>query len=53
MTNPVDAAVAWLTAPGPPNWVFVLALLTAPAYWSEKVRKRVTPLLDRYLPKRE
>jgi len=53
MTDPVAAAMDWLTAPGPPNWLFLLALLTAPAYWSDKVRSRVTPLLDTYLPGRE
>ena len=34
MSELVDAAVNWLASDGPPNWLFVLALLTAPAKWS-------------------
>ncbi|WP_143103899.1 hypothetical protein [Halorubrum sodomense] len=35
----IDAAVEWAVAPGPPNWMFALALLTHPKVWSgEAVR---------------
>jgi len=38
------AAVEWATATGPPNWLFVLALLTHPKTWSgaavQMVRRR-------------
>jgi len=51
--DPVAAAAEWAASPGPPNWVFVLAIVTAPAYWSESVRGRVRPLLDRLLPKEQ
>lgn len=43
-------AVEWLGAPGPPNWMFLVALLTQAAYWSQRIRERVVPLLDSYLP---
>jgi len=29
-----ESAIAWATSAGVPNWLFVLALLTAPARWS-------------------
>jgi len=34
MSELVQAAVEWAAANGPPNWVFILALLTAPARWT-------------------
>lgn len=40
-----EPAVQWATADGPPNWMFVLALLTTPAMWS----RRVTALAKRRL----
>jgi len=46
----VAAATEWLAAPGPPNWVFVTAVVTAPAYWSETVRGRLGPLVDQLIP---
>jgi len=51
VTDPVAAAVEWAAAPGPPNWVFVMAIVTAPAYWSDTVRSRVGGLLDRLAPR--
>ena len=30
----LEPAVEWARASGPPNWLFVLALLTAPRQWS-------------------
>lgn len=30
----IGPAIDWATTAGPPNWVFVLALLTRPARWS-------------------
>jgi hypothetical protein len=47
MSEFATVAVEWLTRPGPPNWVFLLALLTAPAYWSEKAMRRVSELLEK------
>lgn len=46
----IDPAVEWATANGPPNWVFVVALLSAPHLWAAQIKDRVTPLLDQYLP---
>ncbi len=50
MSELVARAVEWAASPGPPNWVFVMAIVTAPAYWSETARSRVRPLLDKVLP---
>jgi len=49
----IAAALEWAIAAGPPNWVFVLAVVTSPATWSNAVRKRLRPLLDRVLPGKE
>jgi len=49
--TPIDAALDWAVASGPPNWVFVLALLTSPARWSSAtvaiVRSRLLDVDDR------
>ena len=41
----IDAAADWAAATGPPNWAFVLALLTHPKVWSgaavRTVKKRL------------
>lgn len=29
-----EAAIEWAASRGPPNWLFVLALLTRPASWT-------------------
>lgn len=50
--NPLGAVVEWAVSNGPPNWVFVLALITHPATWSDAALKRLRPLLDRVLPAR-
>jgi hypothetical protein len=34
---PVDAALEWAVATGPPNWLFVVALLTRPSTWTSTV----------------
>lgn len=46
----IDGAVQWATDHGPPNWVFVVALLTHPTYWAKQFKARVQPVFDRYLP---
>lgn len=43
-------AVDFLAADIVPVWVFLVALLTQAAYWSNMIKKRVAPVLDRYLP---
>lgn len=53
MSNLIAETVAWLAATGPPNGVFVIALLTHPAIWSDEAVRRLRPLLDRVLPKRK
>jgi len=53
MADLIGAAFEWAVSAGPPNWVFVLALITTPATWSNMVRKRIRPLLDRMLPGKE
>lgn len=50
MSGLVAATVDWLTAEGPPNGVLVLALLTHPSTWSDAVRERLRPLIDRVFP---
>lgn len=38
MTHPaLEAAAQWAARPGPPNWVFVVALLTTAYRWSNFV----------------
>lgn len=46
----LDALRAWLTATGAPNWVVLVALLTSPWTWSERIRKRLGGVLDRVMP---
>lgn len=41
MTEVLRAALAWAAADGPPNAVFVVALLTSPARWSRWAADRV------------
>jgi len=50
MPDLLASAVEWLASTGAPNWVVVVALLTQPSTWSDAVRSRVRPLLDRFLP---
>lgn len=50
MPGVIQPAIDWATANGPPNWVFVLALLTAPHLWAKQIKDRLTPLVDRWLP---
>jgi hypothetical protein len=35
----IDALPAWFYQSGPPNWVFLVALLTAPARWAGYARR--------------
>lgn len=41
--------LAWL-AHDVPLWAFLLALLTSPSKWAQRLSDRVDPLLDRVLP---
>jgi len=41
MTDPATAAFEWAARAGPPNVVFVLALLTRPSTWSKKAMQIV------------
>lgn len=41
-------AVEWAVQHGPPNWVFVVALLTRPAVWAKYVKKAVRHVYDNY-----
>lgn len=50
MPGMIEGAVAWMTQTGPPNWVFLVALLTAPHLWARRIKSRLTPLLNRVLP---
>jgi len=45
----VQPATDWATANGPPNWVFVVALLTTPHLWASRISAVGTRLIDRYL----
>jgi len=49
MSDPVTVAVEWLAATGAPNWLVLVALVTNLSFWSQRVRARVGPLLDRVL----
>lgn len=42
----LDPVVEWATAPGPPNLLFVVALLTAPHLWSRYVKRTVRELYE-------
>lgn len=53
MSDLVTVAVEWLSATGAPNWIVLVALLTSPWTWADKIRKRVGPLLDSVLPSGE
>lgn len=50
MSELIGSGVEFLSRRSVPVWMFLVALLTSPAYWSNAVRKRATPLVDRYLP---
>jgi len=45
MGDVVAAAADWAASSGPPNAVFVVALLTAPWRWSKWARDRVGAFL--------
>lgn len=44
MINPL---IDWATSNGPPNWVFVAALLTSPHMWSQYVKQAASEFYDR------
>ena len=50
MSDAVTAAAEWAARPGPPNWVFSLAVLTSPAIWSNAARDRVAGALSAFGP---
>ena len=35
---PIESLVDWATRPGPPNWIFIVALLSTPHLWSRYVK---------------
>lgn len=41
MADALAAAAEWAAREGPPNLVFILALLTSPARWSRWARDRL------------
>jgi len=45
----IDSAVAWGLEPGPPNWIFVVALLSTPHLWSRYAKESASRLFERYL----
>lgn len=49
----VAPAVDFLAADIVPVWMFLLALLTQAAYWSERIKARVGPVLDSVFPGEE
>jgi len=50
MNELVTVTVEWATNTDVPNALLVLALLTSPATWSERVSGRLGSLLDRATP---
>lgn len=49
MGDLLAVTVAWLAADGAPNGLVVLAMLTRPSVWSERVTRVVQNLLPRSL----
>ena len=45
----LEPAIDWATRAGPPNWVFVVALLSAPHLWSRYVKRAAKDVYARYL----
>lgn len=41
--------LAWLTQPVP-LWALLIAMLTNPYAWSDRITSRLTPLLNKLLP---
>lgn len=39
MTELLEPLLEWATKPGPPNWVFVVAILTAPHLWTKYIKE--------------
>lgn len=44
----IEPAVEWAQQPGPPNWVFVAALLSTPHLWAGYVKRGGRHLWNRY-----
>lgn len=44
----MENALNWAQANGPPNWLFVVALLTAPRLWAEYIKKAVSDYYERH-----
>jgi hypothetical protein len=42
----LESAIEWATRPGPPNWVFVVAILTAPKVWSKYIHRLARKLYE-------
>jgi len=41
MSEPMTAAIEWMARNGPPNWVFIVAVLTRPMAWSRYIMQLV------------
>lgn len=50
MNEVATVTVEWATNTDVPNALLVLALLTSPATWSERITNRIGPVLDRFGP---
>jgi hypothetical protein len=35
----IDGIPAWFFQTGPPNWVFLVALLTSPSKWAKQAKR--------------
>lgn len=48
MSAIIAQAVEWAAKPGPPNAVFVLALLTAPWLWADYAKRAGRRIINRF-----
>ena len=45
----LDPLLDWATQPGPPNWAFIVALLTSPYLWTRYVKQAASDVYARYI----
>jgi len=50
MADILARAVEWAAADGPPNAVFLIAVLTAPWLWADYAKQGAKRLLRRFVP---
>lgn len=48
MPDLLQPLLDWATAHGPPNWVFIVAVLSSPHLWAQYVKRAANHLYQRY-----